>query len=174
MLPFINKKILLLALWLWVEGCSDGTKQASTDYAIASTDYAVLAQKAICYQADFQLENWAEMLADSVQGSFPESHAKLNGKKELIAYWQNWKTSNHIRSVAFSGFNVIPLHSSKSMKNAGLSGVYVLLFCTNTIVKETGEIQQLNINFCCHFNQQKLIDRYDIYSNQSEGLLSKL
>ncbi len=157
--------MFLLVLCLMT--CANQDKQNSDDIEGALQVYTVLAEKTMTEQADFDFESWADMLADDVEYVFPddtsENQTKLVGKPAVIAHWKNWREYAHVQSLTFSGFNHIPYNSAKNLNLSGLSGIYVVSLFSSYWVFTNGETTQLTMNYCCHFNKDKLIDRYYTY-----------
>ena len=152
-------KILLMSL-LW--SCQVQDSSSNNDLSIATQDYAVLAEKTISYQTDFEMDSWAKMLADDVQFELPDDTSQPNsvGRTAAIAAWQNWKEKNKIQSLKCSRFTQIPISSQKAMKFSDLSGVYVFSLFQGTIHYADGRTTDLKMNYCFHFNKSKMIDRY--------------
>lgn len=163
---FILPKIVLMALLL---ACQKQEKLSNHNLSIATHDYAVLAEKTISYQTDFDLEAWSKMLADDVQVELPDDTTSLNsvGRTAAIAAWQNWKEKNKIQSLKCSGFTQIPVSSQKAMKFSDLSGVYVFSLFQGTILYTDGSTADLKMNYCFHFNESKMIDRYYAFQNKT-------
>lgn len=142
--------------------CQKQEKLSNNDLSIATQEYAVLAEKTLSYQADFDLESWSFMLADNVEFSLPFDNSKTNfvGKDAAITAWKNWKTKNKILKVGFSDFTQIPVSSQKTMKVFDLSGIYVFSFFNGTIFYTNGTTSKMKMNYCFHYNEAKMIDRY--------------
>ena len=163
--------------------CGESTKQNSNNFEEDTQVYCVLVEKAMTLQADFEIEAWADMLADDVVYSFPDygerSQNNCVGKTAVITYWQNWRQSHHVKTVTFSGFTHAPFVSSKNLNVAKMSGVYVFSILTSSMVFTNNETVEIYMNYCCHFNKDKQIDRiytnYDrIHIEQVHGTLSHL
>jgi hypothetical protein len=139
----------------------------SDDLAIATPEYIVLADKAFTYQADFDLEGWSLLLADSVQYQMPAlanaPSVNLRGKAALLAYWQAFRQQQHVRSLRFSQFNHIPIRSAQNLKLSGLAGVYVFSLFESELTQTDGRTSTQQLSVCCHFNAQKRIDRCYAY-----------
>lgn len=156
---FTLSKIVLMALFL---ACQKQEKLSNNNLSIATQDYAVLAEKTISYQTDFDLDAWSKMLADDVQFELPDDTTSPNsvGRAAAIAVWQKWKEKNKIQSLKCSRFTQIPISSQKAMKFSDLSGVYVFSLFQGTILYADGRTADLKMNYCFHFNEAKMIDRY--------------
>ena len=161
--------MFLLVLCLMT--CANQDKQNSDDIEGALQVYTVLAEKTMTEQADFDFESWADMLADDVEYVFPddtsENQTKLVGKPAVIAHWKNWREYAQIESLTFSRFDHIPFNSNKNLNASGLAGVHVFSLCSSQWVFTNGETAVLPMNYCCHFNNDKLIDRYYTYFDQN-------
>lgn len=163
---FIPPKILLMSL---IFACQKQEKLSNNNLSIATQDYAVLAEKTISYQTDFDLDAWSKMLADDVQVELPDDTTSLNsvGRTAAIAAWQNWKKKNKIQALKCSRFTQIPVSSQKAMKFSDLSGVYVFSLFQGTILYADGRTADLKMNYCFHFNESKMIDRYYAFQNKT-------
>lgn len=158
---------LLSVMGLWA--CSATNRESSPPadrYSIATQNYAVLAEKALTYQADFDLEGWGSMLADDVQYLPLDSTHPLVGKKAVLAYWNNHRTQRRILSLRLNDCTYIPLQLNRSLDSQGPSGVYVYTTCRSEQRLQTGQNQTRHWVIQTHFNDQKLIDRLYTYANQ--------
>ncbi len=156
---FTLKKILLMSLLF---ACQRQENSSNNDLSIATQNYAVLAEKTISYQADFDLDAWSKMLADDVQFELPDDTSQPNsvGRAAAIEAWQKWREVNKIQSLKCSRFTQIPISSQKAMKFSNLPGVYVFSLFSGTVRYTDGSTADLKMNYCFHFNQAKMIDRY--------------
>lgn len=148
-------------LWLIIS-CSSTQEKASktTDtYAIATPNYAVLAEKAISYQADFNWDGWASLLADDIQYFLPDSARPLIGKKDVLAYWKSYQHRTKLKSWQLSLFSHIPIQNSQQLQVSGLKGVHVFSLFRSEFTFLDGTNSLMNLSYCTHFNTQKLIDR---------------
>lgn len=163
---FFLPKILLLSLLL---ACQKQEKLSNNDLSIATQNYAVLAEKTISYQADFDWDSWSKMLAEDVQFELPNDTTQPSsvGRAAAIAAWQSWKEKNKIQSLKCSRFTQIPISSQKAMKFSDLSGVYVFSLFQGTIYYADGSTADLKMNYCFHFNESKMIDRYYAFQNKT-------
>ncbi len=133
-------------------------------YAVASSQFAVLAQKAVTYQADFQLEAWAQLLAGNVEYHLPvgDSLVLLRGKTAVVSHWSAWKKYRQVQGIHLSRFSIIPLHCAQELPLADLPGVYVPVLFRQRITYVSGREVERPGCLWLHFNEQKLIDRlYD-------------
>lgn len=157
---------LLLCFGLGLCSCTEQSSPSqASGYAIATDNYAVLAEKALSYQADFDWEGWADLLADDVQYFLPDSTRPLVGKATVLAYWKSWPKRTGLRSWQLSHFNHIPVQSTQALHLSGLAGVYVFSMCKGQLTYTDGHTQALSLNYCCHFNANKRIDRLYSYHN---------
>ncbi|GGD41032.1 hypothetical protein GCM10011514_01400 [Emticicia aquatilis] len=148
--------------------CQRQENSSNNDLSIATQNYAVLAEKTISYQADFDLDAWSKMLADDVQFELPDdtTQPSLVGRAAAIAAWQKWRDVNKIQSLKFSRFTQIPISSQKAMKFSDLSGVYVFSLFSGTVRYTDGRTADLKMNYCFHFNEAKMIDRYYVFHDK--------
>lgn len=156
---FTLSKIMMMGLF-WA--CQKQEKLSNNDLSIATQNYAVLAEKTISYQTDFDWDSWSKMLADDVQVELPDdtTSPKSVGRTAAVEAWQKWRAANKIQSLKCSRFTQIPISSQKAMKFSDLSGVYVFSLFQGTIHYADGRTAELKMNYCFHFNQVKMIDRY--------------
>ena len=156
-------KPLLLYLPLLLLTCRSADTESSADLTIASSDYVVLAQKALTYQADFDLEAWADMLADDVVFSPPDGVPLHQGKAAVLANWVRWRQTNAIRSLRLSRFTHLPIQTRQQLPLMGKAGVYVVSYCLTDLSLMNGQSCQRSLHMCCHFDAQKRIDYYSLY-----------
>lgn len=157
---------ILTVMGLWT--CSaeeDNTSLPADRYSIATQNYAVLAEKALTYQADFDLDGWGSMLADDVQFLPLEATLPLRGKKAVLAYWANYRNRHPTRSLQLSEFNHIPFQSNRPLAIDRPPGVYVYTTCRSERLLPTGQSLTRPWVIHAHFNQGKLIDQLRFYSN---------
>jgi hypothetical protein len=146
------------------------TPKEKVDTEIAPLVYIALTEKSLDYLASFQLDSFAEMVADSVEYELPDG-TKLIGKKALINYWENYKTSSGIQSMKIMKANYLPIDTHVKLTTNECLGVKVVADFTNDMILNNKNIS-VKMNFNFHFNQQKLIDR--INSNYDQTLIGKL
>lgn len=161
--------LLCIGLWLWSLACSSTEQsppEAHSQYTIATDNYVVLAEKALTYQADFDWESWGNMLADDVQYLPLDSTSPFVGKKAVLTYWRNHRTQRQILSLRLSECTHIPLQLNRPSYAQGPQGVYVYTICRSEQRLQTGQNQIRHWVIHTHFNDQKLIDRLSIYTNQ--------
>ena len=149
-------------LWLIIS-CSTSQERVSklTDiYTIATPNYAILAEKAISYQVDFNPDGLANLLADDVQYFLPDSAQPLIGKQAVLAYWKSYPQRMKLSAWQLSHFDHIPVESNQQMRISGLKGVYVFSMFRSQFTFLDGRSRSLNLNCYSHFNKQRLIDRF--------------
>lgn len=152
-------KILFLSALSWV-ACTNHSTLIPDDFDATKEVYAVLVEKALTEQADFDFKSWADMLAEDVEFVSPDQYSnKLVGKSNVIVYWKKWRESMHIKTLTFSGFNHAPFKSDKKLNFSGLSGVHVFSMFYGKWIFTNGKTAELRMNYCCRFNKNKLIDR---------------
>ncbi len=140
-----------------VFGACNPTKYDSNknefEHYIELPAYVTLAEKSLDYLANFELESFAEMLADTVEYKLPDG-TEMIGKTALIDYWEGFKVSSGIVSMKIVNANYLPIHSNLKLK----SGVKVLANFNSDMIFNERKIS-IKMNFSMHFNQEKLIDR---------------
>jgi hypothetical protein len=165
----MSRLLFQLLLCLGLGACSSTDPKSppsqASGYTIATDNYAVLAEKALTYQADFDWEGWADLLADDVQYFLPDSTLPLVGKAAVLAYWKSWPQRTGLRAWQLSHFNHIPIQSTQALYLSGLAGVYVISMCTGQLTYADGHSRTLRLNYCVHFNAQKRLDRMYSYHN---------
>lgn len=162
----MHKKNLFYFLYWSLLGvflsCQNQEKKTPKSLSIATEDYVVLAEKTIIYQADFDMESWEMMLADDVEFGLPDGSPKsvVVGKHAAKEAWKSWRKRNDVQAMQCSNFTQIPVSSTEEMRFTELSGVYVFSLFKSKIIYTNGSHQELKMNYCFHFNQAKMIDRY--------------
>ncbi|RDB07418.1 hypothetical protein [Runella aurantiaca] len=158
-------KIMAVVLGL---GACDSTKKDKADYEIASPVYAILAEKSLDYLAGFELDAFAEMLADSVEYELPDG-TKLMGKMAVINYWKSYQITAGIQSMRIVNATYLPVETHTAEKTTKRLGTKVVIDLTNEMVLKHKNTA-VKMNFCLHFNQEKLIDHID--SNYDQTLIT--
>lgn len=135
-------------------------------FTIASTEYAVLSEKALNYFASLNFDAWASMLSDEVAFSFPDGDEKtrttLYGKKAVTDWWKNWSHNSGIENMFFSAYNHVPINVIEQPKGGFPMGIYDLVYFDGKLIYAKNTVG-LRLNFTVHFNQKKLIDHYATY-----------
>jgi hypothetical protein len=166
-----TKISVMFLMMLCLMTCANQDKQHPEDLEEVLQVYTVLAEKTMTEQADFDFESWSDMMAEDIEYVFPDdsvrNQTKLIGKAAVIAYWKEWREYAQIKSLTFSRFDHIPFNSSKNLNASGLAGVHVFSLCSSQWVFTNGETAVLPMNYCCHFNNDKLIDRYYVYYDRN-------
>lgn len=163
----MRHRLLLVCLNGILWSCSPAEQDRSSSlapYAISTTAYAVLAEKAIMYQFDFNWNGFADMLAEEVEYVPADSLRPLVGKPAVVAYWRQWPQRSGLCSVRLSGFTHIPLQINTPLPLPGKTGVYVISYCTAELRYADGRRHACRLNLCCHFDASKRIDRYMVFS----------
>ncbi len=167
----LTKVALIFLCFLCISTCFNSDRHTVEDIRGMTEVYKVLEEKTLTVQADFDMEAWSEMLADDVSYSFPDSGANeqttLYGKPAVMDYWQNWRKKHSIKSMSFSGFTHAPFISDQNLNVSGLSGVYVFSIFTSKMIFTNGETVEIFMNYCCHFNKDKRIDRCYTYYDRT-------
>lgn len=156
-------KLLLLALPLWLFACQTTRTDEPEDLSIASDDYVVLTQKALSYQADFDMEAWAGMLADDVVFIPSEGGPAYRKKAVVVANWSQWRQKNRINVLQLSQLTHLPVRSRGQLPLMGKAGVYVISYCLADLQFTDGHTRRQSLHVCCHFDPKKRIDYYSLY-----------
>ncbi len=143
---------------------TENRRRAAPDSAQATTHYVVLAQKALTYQADFQYEAWAGLLAEDVvyYPQADDSTARpLAGKADLLAYWRHWQDTSGIRAVRLSAFRLEPVGEQmvRPPRLADQPGVYVAAAYQRQLTYDSGEKVARPESLWLHFDDDQRIDR---------------
>lgn len=168
------KSLTFTLVWLGISCSStqETTSKPTDMYAIATTNYSVLAEKAISYQTDFNWAGWAGLLADDIQFFLPDSARPLIGKKAVLAYWTTYPERMKLKSWQPSQFSHIPVQSNQQLQISGMKGVYVLSIFRSRLTFLDGKTSLINLSYCSHFNNRKLIDR--CYSFRQPALVNSV
>ncbi|REJ84309.1 MAG: nuclear transport factor 2 family protein [Bacteroidetes bacterium] len=141
------------------------------DFVVASSEYSDLAANAIEAIGSFDFEKWGTMLSEDVEFHFPDGNentrTKLIGKKAVLDWWTNWKSSSGVKSLTFTLPNHIPVESIIAPNMTGLPGVYVFSYFSMKMELDNGNIADVRMNFTAHFNKDKQIDRYYTYYDRT-------
>ncbi len=158
--------VITFLLMLLLLTCANPSKQNS-DVEKATEVYVIMAEKAITQQGDFDIEAWSDMLSEDIEYTFPDTgvchQTTLVGKSAVINYWRYWRESHHIKTCVFWGFTHAPFVSPQKLKVSNLAGVYVFSIFISNMVFRDGKTVELFMNYCSHFNKDKLIDRCYTY-----------
>jgi hypothetical protein len=140
-------------------------------YSIGYADHVSLAEKALNHIANFEYDQWSEMLSDDVGYYYPDGDAdtrtRLIGKTILIDYMKNWHATSGIERMAFTNDVHIPVIANETMDYSGLTGPLVLSYFSNEMVFEGKEPIRIRMNFVTHINEDNLIDRYYTYYDRT-------
>ncbi len=163
----------VIAYWIGVSSCNPTEQNHHHVDSDTFSDYVALTQKALSYQADFDIEAWGEMLAPNVEYTFPyrQTQTKVTGKKQLLFHWKNQRPQAHIKSIQLTNFHFVPLNTPEPLPFGDLGGVYVLAMFTRKITFLSGQILEQTISLWCHFNPEKRIDRIYDYNDASMAFI---
>lgn len=167
MLPFLRFGLVLASAWCGL-GCSPAGPPPGSppaEYRFAPTEYTVLAQKALTYQADFDTLAWADMLAERVVWPTPGAPSTRLARHHLVSAWSAWRQAHGIRRLHLRSFSNFPLHVARPLALSGQRGVHVLTYCTITAERADGRHTTHRLSLCCHFDDQKRIDGYWLYDD---------
>lgn len=174
----MKKMITITALLALLCSCNDrdaeqketaaSTKQSN--YEVASERFSDLNEQALNRMAALDFESWGEMLSDDVQYFFPDGDADtrtvLNGKKEVVNWWNDWKQNSGIEKMTFTNPVYIPVKANQKLNYSGLTGVIVLAYVSNQMVYN-GQPVDVRMNIATHFNNDSLIDRIYTYYDRT-------
>ena len=173
---YVLLSAVIVALTICITGCDTATKNTKTEvitnplFAIAPTDYSVIAEKALTQLANFDYDAWGQMLADNVEYSFPDgdndTRTKLVGKAAVVGWWKGFRKDSGISSMTMSEFNHFPLDVIGDPKGGAVKGFYVFSYFSNKMVFRGNNVG-LRMNFVTHFNADKKIDRYVTYYDRT-------
>ncbi|MEO6687127.1 MAG: hypothetical protein ABIN24_14250 [Dyadobacter sp.] len=139
-------------------------------FKVASSAYAILAEKSLDVMADFDLETWDTMLSDSVVYYVPDRNEKTNnkltGKSALLAWWSNYIAVSGIKSMTIENAHYVPICSEKKGKKGELPGIQVIAYFSNNMIYEKGSVS-VRMKFIIHFDENKMIDGYYTYYDAS-------
>lgn len=163
----------IIPYWLGLSSCRPTEQKQHHAAADHFSDYIALTQKALSYQADFDLDAWSEMLAPNVEYTFPyrQIQTKVTGKKQLLFHWKKQRPQAHIKSIQLTNFHFVPLNTPEPLPFGDLAGVYVLAMFTRKITFLSGQILEQTISLWCHFNPEKRIDRIYDYNDASMAFI---
>jgi len=169
------KQLFLLVFCLVAFSCApppaEEVASINEDYALASSEYSDLAEKATNHIAALDFDAWGEMLADDLEYYFPDgdtdTRTKLIGKQAVLDWYKDWKDKSGIQSMTANAANHIPVEAISAPNMTGMPGVYVFSYFSNTMSFENGETAAVRMHFAAHFNADKLIDRYYTYYDRT-------
>jgi hypothetical protein len=164
--------VIWVCLFLLV-ACNSSKKDLpkdGADYAIASPEYSVLAEKSLDLLTSFEFDRWGNMLSDSIIYYFPDgdmkTRTKLVGKAALLAWWKNYKNTSGLESMSVEGANYVPVETLGKPRDGFVPGVYVFAYFSNKMVYH-GNGVALRMNFAFHFDKEKMIDRVMTYYDRT-------
>nr|WP_293841730.1 hypothetical protein [uncultured Arsenicibacter sp.] len=156
-------KLVLFIASVFLLYCQTIPQEQQDDLSIASGDYVVLTQKALSYQADFDMQAWAGMLADDVVFIPPEGGPACQQKAAVLASWSRWRQKKRISVLRLTQLTHLPVLSRDQLPLTGKAGVYVISYCLADLQFTDGRTCRLSLHICCHFDPQKRIDYYSLY-----------
>ena len=162
----VTSAVLLFSSFACSLDSSDGDTLSA-----APSSYGILAEKSLDLMAEFDLDTWGTMLSDSVVFYFPdageENSEKLIGKKALLNWWKNYINTSGIKSMSIDNASYMPICVRKGMRKSDLSGTQVIAYFSNKLVYDSGAVS-VRMNFVIHFDQNKMIDGYYTYYDQTQ------
>ncbi len=176
-MPVLRLMTFYLPLFL-IMGCESKetqenqteTEPANAARETASEEYSDLTEKALGHLAELDFDAWGEMLADDVTYYFPDgdsgTRTVLEGKDEVINWFQNWKESSGIETMTISQSDHFPVIAGNSLNYSKLDGVLVISYFSNEMIFE-GKSVKLRMNYVSFFNEDNLIYRYYSYYDRT-------
>lgn len=140
-----------------------------SNYEVASEKFAERNEKAMTHMANFEFEEWSEMLAEDVEYYFPDGEANrtvLRGKEEVVNWWKNWRETSGINSMEFVDVVSIPVKANQQLNYSGLTGVITITYFSNRM-NFNGQPVNIRSNSATHFNEDSLIDRIYTYYDRT-------
>lgn len=173
MLPLFRWCALLACGWLRL-GCSPTEPPPASalnplGYRFASSEYTVLAQKALAYQADFDTLAWADLLAGRVVWQAQGPDADAWPRHRLVRAWAAWGRAHGVRRLHLHGFTNLALYAPQPLPLTGRRGVHVLTYCTATAELSDGRRIARRLSLCCHFDAGKRIDGLWLFDTPPDG-----
>lgn len=141
-----------------------------SNYEVASERFSDLNDEALDRMSSLDFDAWGEMLAENVEYYFPDGDADtrtvLKGKKEVVAWWKDWKRNTGIDSMKFTDRVHIPVQANHELNYSGLTGVIVISYFSNEMIYN-GQPAQVRTNVAVHFTEDSLIDRFYTYYDRT-------
>lgn len=167
--------IIIFSLILF--SCNDRNSQtqehtiqnSNSNYEVASDRYAKMNEKAMTHLANFEFDEWSEMLAEDVEYYFPDGDSNrtvLRGKEEVVNWWKNWRETSGIDKMEFVDVVSIPVKANQELNYSGLTGVITITYFSNRM-NFNGQPVNIRSNSASHFNQDSLIDRIYTYYDRT-------
>lgn len=171
MLTFLRWSTLLACGWLRL-GCSPtgpAPDPTPPGYRFASSEFVVLAQKALTCQAAFDTLAWADLLAQRVSWQGPTDSTVYLARYRLIRTWTSWCRDRGVRRLRLHGFTNLALLAHQPLALTGRRGVHVLTYCTATAELADGRRLARRLSLCSHFDPAKRIDGLWLYQAPPGG-----
>ena len=173
----MKKSIALFTGLVLLLSCNDREEEPQqvsmanqSNYEVASDRFSDLNEEALNRMSALDFNAWGEMLADDVQYFFPDGDAEtrtiLDGKEEVVNWWQKWKEDSGIEKMSFTNPVYIPVKANQALNYSGLTGVIVLSYVSNQMVYN-GQPVDVRMNIATHFNEDSLIDRIYTYYDRT-------
>lgn len=159
---------LIIVASLLNPGCTSvqtDSLSEGVNYAIATPEYVVLAEKSLDLWASDEFDNFASMLTEDVEYEFPDGK-KIAGKKALYDYWKTYKKTSGIQSMKITDANYLPIDTYIKPKGDENPGIKVVADFTNKI-SFTKQNLTVKMHFNFHFNKAKMIDHIMTYYDQA-------
>jgi len=168
---FLLSALLIFGCTFTVSDRDDTSDEAiNSSYEIASGEYSDLSEKAIKHLANFEFDEWGEMMSDDVEYYFPDGDAGtrtvLTGKQAVLDWYKNWRETSGIERMTYTNGVHVPVTAKKSLNYSGLTGIIVMSYFSNEMVYN-GKVVNLRMHFAAHFNDDNLIDRYYTYYDRT-------
>lgn len=144
-------------------------RETGSNYAVASVRYAEINEKAMTHLANFEFDEWGEMLAEDVEYYFPDGDANrtvIRGKEEVVNWWKDWRETSGINKMEFVDIVTIPVQANERLNYSGLTGVITITYFSNRM-DFNGQPVHIRSNSASHFNQDSLIDRIYTYYDRT-------
>lgn len=141
-----------------------------SNYEVASERFSDLSDEALDRMSSLDFDAWGEMLAENVEYYFPDGDADtrtvLQGKKEVLEWWKDWKRNTGIDSMKFTDRVHIPVQANHELNYSGLTGVIVISYFSNEMIYN-GQPAQVRTNVAVHYTEDSLIDRFYTYYDRT-------
>ena len=148
---------------LLLTACQTGSPTPPADYAIAAPAYLVLAQKALTYQTDFDLDAWSGLLSDSVAYRSANGASCRRSRAVFVADWQRWRQQSGVATLHVSGLSHLPVVTAQGLGPGNPPGVYVVSYCTARLRLQNGTYRERMLSVWYHFDAHRRIDHYALF-----------
>lgn len=173
------KRTMLVTMisFLMLSSCNDRNSQpedrsireSDSNYEVASVRYAEMNEKAMNHLANFEFDEWGNMLTEDVEYHFPDGdddRTVLRGKEEVVDWWKNWRETSGIDKMEFVDIVTIPVKANQELKYSGLTGVIAITYFSNRM-NFNGQPVNIRSNSASHFTEDSLIDRIYTYYDRT-------